>query len=158
MKKYILAIVWQVMRDHTLQIIGGKTEKDLVDWANSVVDPDHKVQDLKDKSISNSMFHFVAPASAGNDRGPISMLGGTTSNVLVFANKITGYDYRTSKTGVTQYAVSANLPTGLTGFNEYWDLTGTKAALKAIFSEPSGTAKLEQVTLIPGSLLCFNTI
>lgn len=55
-KKYILAIVWQVMRDHTLQIIGGKTEKDLVDWANSRVDPEHKVKDLKDKSISDSMF------------------------------------------------------------------------------------------------------
>jgi hypothetical protein len=31
-KKEILAIVWQLMRLHYLQIIGSKTEEDLLKW------------------------------------------------------------------------------------------------------------------------------
>lgn len=44
------------MRDHTLQIIGGRTEEELVSWGNSYADPEHQIKDLKDKSLSNSMF------------------------------------------------------------------------------------------------------
>ena len=36
-KKYILATVWQIMRVITLQVIGGKTEKELVAWGNKRV-------------------------------------------------------------------------------------------------------------------------
>ena len=42
-KKYILAIVWQMMRDHSLQVIGNKTEEDLIKWGNERVDDDLKV-------------------------------------------------------------------------------------------------------------------
>jgi plastin-1 len=34
-KKLVLAIVWQLMRIHYLQIIGTKSEQDLINWANS---------------------------------------------------------------------------------------------------------------------------
>lgn len=34
-KKLVLAIVWQLMRIHYLQIIGSKSEQDLINWANS---------------------------------------------------------------------------------------------------------------------------
>lgn len=55
-KKFILAIVWQIMRDHTLQIIGGKSEEELVNWGNSVVSEEYRIKDLKDKSLSNGLF------------------------------------------------------------------------------------------------------
>ena len=45
-----------MMRDHTLQIIGGKTEEELVAWGNSVVEEDHKIKNLKDKSLKNGLF------------------------------------------------------------------------------------------------------
>ena len=55
-KKYILAIVWQLMRAHTLQIIGNKTEEELVNWGNSLVSEEIKIKNLKDKSVSNSLW------------------------------------------------------------------------------------------------------
>ena len=55
-KKYILAIVWQLMRAHTLQIIGNKTEEELVNWGNSLVSEEIKIKNLKDKSVSNYLW------------------------------------------------------------------------------------------------------
>jgi len=48
-KKYILAIVWQMMRAHSLQVIGGKTEEELITWGNERVDENLRVKSLKDK-------------------------------------------------------------------------------------------------------------
>lgn len=78
--------------------------------------------------ISNSMFYLVCPTNA-NNKGVISMWQGTTENVLVFASKDTGWDNRSSKTGMTRYDYDAPLPENLSGYNSYWDLSGTKAAL-----------------------------
>ena len=36
-KKNVLAIVWHIVRFHYLHIIGDKTEKELVNWANELV-------------------------------------------------------------------------------------------------------------------------
>jgi plastin-1 len=55
-KKYILAIVWQLMRAHTLTVIGNKTEDDLLKWANEVVGKDPHATSFKDKSLKNSLF------------------------------------------------------------------------------------------------------
>lgn len=33
-KKLVLAVVWQLVRIHYLQIIGSKSEQDLIKWAN----------------------------------------------------------------------------------------------------------------------------
>ena len=55
-KKYILAIVWQIMRAHTLQVIGGKTEEELVSWGNERVSEEYRITNLKSKSLSNSLF------------------------------------------------------------------------------------------------------
>jgi plastin-1 len=55
-KKLILAIVWQLMRSHTLQVLGNKTEDDLLKWANEMVKQEPKVTSFKDKSLTNSMF------------------------------------------------------------------------------------------------------
>lgn len=55
-RKLILAIVWQLMKHHTLQVLGGKTEDDLLKWANEIVNKDPKIKTLKDKSLANSLF------------------------------------------------------------------------------------------------------
>ena len=56
-RKLILAIVWQIVRLSYLKIIGGKTEDDLVKWANDTVAGKHpNIVDLKDKSLSDSKF------------------------------------------------------------------------------------------------------
>ncbi len=55
-KKYILAVVWQLMRSHTLQVIGNKSENDLLTWANELVGSENKVASLKEKSLKNSVF------------------------------------------------------------------------------------------------------
>ena len=56
-KKNVLAIVWQIVRIHYLSIIGGKTEKDLVEWANTTVgDKYAPIKDLKDKSMGDALF------------------------------------------------------------------------------------------------------
>ena len=56
-RKLILAIVWQIVRLHYLKLIGGKTEDDLVKWANETVAGKHtSIVDLKDKSMADSKF------------------------------------------------------------------------------------------------------
>ena len=56
-KQYILAVVWQIMREHTLQIIGGRSEEDLVAWGNAKQEKeDDKIQNLKDKKLETSLW------------------------------------------------------------------------------------------------------
>jgi len=55
-KKYILAIVWQLMRAHTLEIIGNKSEEELVQWGNERVPDDLKIKSLKEKKLKNSLY------------------------------------------------------------------------------------------------------
>ena len=55
-KKYILAIVWQMMRAHSLQIIGNQTEEGLIAWGNSLVDDSLKIKNLKDRRLGNSLY------------------------------------------------------------------------------------------------------
>lgn len=53
-KKLTLALIWQLMRNHSLQIIGGKSEEELVTWGNSMAG--EKIPSLKDKSLTNSLW------------------------------------------------------------------------------------------------------
>ena len=55
-KKHILAIVWQLMRAHTLKIIGEKTEEELIEWANSKIPPERKIKNLKEKKLGDGLF------------------------------------------------------------------------------------------------------
>ena len=55
-KKYILAIVWQMMRAHSLQVIGNKTEEELINWGNGIVPKDLVIKSLKDKKLCNSLY------------------------------------------------------------------------------------------------------
>lgn len=62
-KKNILAVVWQLVRLHYIKIIGSLSEDDLVKWANSLVDADHKIKNLKDQAMSDG--HFLLKVCSG---------------------------------------------------------------------------------------------
>ena len=55
-KKHILAIVWQLMRAHTLKIIGERTEEELIEWANSKIPKERKIKNLKEKKLGDGLF------------------------------------------------------------------------------------------------------
>lgn len=56
-KKSILTIVWQLVRMHYLQVIGGLTEDKLVAWANDQVGGKAApIANLKDKSMADGKF------------------------------------------------------------------------------------------------------
>ena len=55
-KKHILAIVWQLMRAHTLKIIGEKSEEELFSWANSRVSEGRRIKSLKEKKLNDGLF------------------------------------------------------------------------------------------------------
>jgi plastin-1 len=65
-KKLILAVVWQLMRRHTLNVLtvigGGKKADDklIVKWANDVVassgKPDSSMRSFRDKTLANGLF------------------------------------------------------------------------------------------------------
>ena len=50
-----MAVLWQLVRLNYLQIIGSKTEEDLVKWANECV-PNQKIKNLKDHALSDGTF------------------------------------------------------------------------------------------------------
>lgn len=51
-KKNILAIVWQLVRLHYLQLLGSKTEKDLIAWVNEIC-PDAPIETFKSANLAN---------------------------------------------------------------------------------------------------------
>ena len=71
-KDYILAIVFQLMKAYSFQIIGNKTEEGLVKWGNEKVEDNLKIKSLKDKSLSNSLYFIeilksIDPNSVNSD-------------------------------------------------------------------------------------------
>lgn len=62
-KTPILTLVWQLVRHHYLKLIGGQTEKELIDWANAAVGDKHApIANLKDKKLADGKFlmHLLA--------------------------------------------------------------------------------------------------
>ena len=55
-KKHILAIVWQLMRAHTLKVIGERSEEELIAWANEKVSKDRRIKNLKEKKLNDGLF------------------------------------------------------------------------------------------------------
>mgnify|MGYP000856014092 FL=1 len=56
-RKAVLAIVWQIVRLEYLKIIGNQSEKDLLDWANSLCPKaDLKVTSFRDPKISSGLW------------------------------------------------------------------------------------------------------
>lgn len=54
-KKNILAIVWQLVRLHYLQLLGSLTEKDLIAWVNETC-PDHQIKNFKDPALGDGQI------------------------------------------------------------------------------------------------------
>lgn len=54
-----LGIIWQLYRLDALNMIGNKTEDELVKWANDRVGPERAVKNLRDKSLEESFFWFA---------------------------------------------------------------------------------------------------
>lgn len=57
-RKLVLALVWQICKLHYLQLIGGKTEEQVVQWANELVGGAYPpIKNLKDKDgLSDCVF------------------------------------------------------------------------------------------------------
>jgi len=53
-KKNILAIVWQLVRLHYLQLLGTKTEKDLIAWVNEVA-PETPIESFKSPNLASGV-------------------------------------------------------------------------------------------------------
>eukprot|EP01016_Furgasonia_blochmanni_P032463 TRINITY_DN3348_c0_g1_i11.p2 TRINITY_DN3348_c0_g1~~TRINITY_DN3348_c0_g1_i11.p2 ORF type:complete len:424 (+),score=160.69 TRINITY_DN3348_c0_g1_i11:548-1819(+) len=79
-KKLSLGLVWQVVRKHTLEILGGWTEEKLLAWANERAAGNSKAVSFKDPSIKTSVWLFdvlrgveptlVDPALVSHEEGP----------------------------------------------------------------------------------------
>ena len=52
----LLGLVWQLMRANYLQIIGGKTEDELIAWANKMVNKPPGIKNFRDPALKNSKF------------------------------------------------------------------------------------------------------
>jgi|LauGreDrversion4_2_1035121.scaffolds.fasta_scaffold85354_2 plastin-1 len=55
-RQSILAIVWQLMRCHTLQLIKGKTEEDLIKWGNELAGEKYKITNFKNPQLKTSLY------------------------------------------------------------------------------------------------------
>lgn len=55
-RKLVLGVVWQLMRENTLQVLGNKTEKDILDWANSMHPMDVPIKSFSDDRLKDSLF------------------------------------------------------------------------------------------------------
>jgi len=62
----LLAMVWQLVRQHYLQILGNKSEKDVLDWCNQQCPEDLKISNFGDKSLGSGVFlmHLVSAISS----------------------------------------------------------------------------------------------
>ena len=119
-KKYILAIVWQMMRAHSLQVIGNKSEEELIAWGNEKVDDDLKVKSLKDKKLGTSLYFInimksIEPRSINWD--------------IVVADK----DDDESRENNAKYAISIARKLGATVFLVWEDITEVKSKLLLTF-------------------------
>jgi plastin-1 len=115
-KKYILAIVWQMMRQHSLQVIGNKTEEELVSWGNDRVDEQYKVKSLKDKKLANSLYFIyimksIEPRSINWD--------------IVMQDR----DDKEAKENNAKYAISIARKLGATVFCVWEDIAEVKSKL-----------------------------
>ena len=119
-KKYILAIVWQMMRAHSLQVIGNKTEEELISWGNDRVDDDLKVKSLKDKRLGNSLYF-------------INIMKSIEPRSINWDIVITDKDDEESKQNNAKYAISIARKLGATVFLVWEDIAEVKSKLLLTF-------------------------
>jgi hypothetical protein len=57
-KKLVLGVVWQLMRESTLKILGNKKETDILAWANLMNPMTQPLKSFSDKRLCDSTFYF----------------------------------------------------------------------------------------------------
>ena len=119
-KKYILAIVWQMMREHSLQVIGNKTEEELIAWGNERVGDDMKVKSLKDKKLGNSLYF-------------INIMKSIEPRSINWDIVVTDKDDDESKQNNAKYAISIARKLGATVFLVWEDIAEVKSKLLLTF-------------------------
>ena len=119
-KKYILAIVWQMMRAHSLQVIGGKTEEELISWGNERVDDNLKVKSLKDKKLGNSLYF-------------INIMKSIEPRSINWDIVVTDKDDEESKQNNAKYAISIARKLGATVFLVWEDIAEVKSKVLLTF-------------------------
>ena len=119
-KKYILAIVWQMMRAHSLQVIGNKTEEELIAWGNERVGDDMKVKSLKDKKLGNSLYF-------------INIMKSIEPRSINWDIVVTDKDDDESKQNNAKYAISIARKLGATVFLVWEDIAEVKSKLLLTF-------------------------
>ena len=119
-KKYILAIVWQMMRQHSLQIIGNKTEEELITWGNEKVDENLRVKSLKDKKLGNSLYF-------------INIMKSIEPRSINWDIVVTDKDDDESKQNNAKYAISIARKLGATVFLVWEDIAEVKSKLLLTF-------------------------
>ena len=119
-KKYILAIVWQMMRAHSLQVVGGKTEEELISWGNERVDENLRVQSLKDKKLGNSLYF-------------INIMKSIEPRSINWDIVVTDKDDEESKQNNAKYAISIARKLGATVFLVWEDIAEVKSKLLLTF-------------------------
>ena len=119
-KKYILAIVWQMMRAHSLQIIGNKTEEELISWGNERVDDELKVKSLKDKKLGTSLYF-------------INIMKSIEPRSINWDIVVTDRDDDDAKQNNAKYAISIARKLGATVFLVWEDIAEVKSKLLLTF-------------------------
>lgn len=119
-KKYILAIVWQLMRAHTLQVIGDKSEEDLLKWGNEVVPEQYRVTSLKDQKLSNSMFF-------------IEIMNSIEPRAINWDIVVKDKEEKEDKENNAKYAISIARKLGACVFLVWEDITEVKSRLLLTF-------------------------
>ena len=119
-KKHILSIVRQMMKMHSLQVIGNKKEEDLVNWGNEKVDENNKIKNLKDKKLGNSLYF-------------INIIKSIEPNVVNLDSIIQDKDDKESKESNAKICISIVRKLGATVFLEWKDIVQIKSNLLIIF-------------------------
>ena len=119
-KKYILAIVWQMMREHSLQVIGNKTEEELISWGNERVDENLRVKSLKDKKLGTSLYF-------------INIMKSIEPRSINWDIVVTDKDDDESKQNNAKYAISIARKLGATVFLVWEDIAEVKSKLLLTF-------------------------
>ena len=108
------------MKGHTLEMIGNKTEQELISWGNEKVESYLKINSLKDKKLSNSLY-FLKIMECIEPRS------------IQWNNAIIDQDDDKSKKNNAKYAISTARKLGATIFLSWEDIVEIKSRHLLIF-------------------------
>ena len=108
------------MRAHTLQVIGDKTEEDLLKWGNEMVGDEYKVTSLKDTKLSNSMFF-------------IQIMNAIEPRAINWDIVVKDKEEKEDKENNAKYAISIARKLGACVFLVWEDITEVKSRLLLTF-------------------------